>query len=762
MADIFEGLNPVQRQAVCHTEGPLLILAGAGSGKTRVLTHRIAHLIGEKGVSPHSILAVTFTNKAANEMRERVERLVGPGSQSVWVSTFHAFCARVLRRDIDKLGFSRGFTIFDGADQKSAVRRALRNLGLDDRALAPEALLSAISNAKSELVGPDQYSSQAGGAWEETVARVYPAYQEILRDNNALDFDDLLVETVRLFKECPEVLDHYRNRLKYILVDEYQDTNRAQYELVSLLAERHRNLCVCGDPDQSIYEWRGADIRNILDFERDYPDATVIKLEQNYRSTQIILEIANHVISRNMSRKEKNLWTVNVRGQKADYYEACDERDEAAYVADEIDRAVRQGRRPSDFVVLYRTNAQSRVFEEAFMRRGMAYKVVGGLKFYERKEIKDILAYLRLLLNPDDLVSLGRVVNVPKRGVGEATLGKYVDHARKTGTPLLGALQDVAAVSGVPAKTREAVAEFGALIEAISSEADRLPVTEITRRIIDHSGYVKALEDEHTVEATSRIENVKELLSVTREFDARDQGGRGLPGFLEEAALVTDVDLLDEREAGVTLMTLHAAKGLEFPVVFLVGMEEGLFPHSRTFFDEKQLEEERRLCYVGITRAKEVLHITSASQRLLYGELLANERSRFLEEIPEELLKDVGALIQRSGGRPSRLWPASDEPVRQRLGERGSSGAYSGVSAGEHRRFGRGIRPLGPSRRRPGGSGGKGRRYCLGDKVKVSAWGMGTIVKLEGEGDNLIVWIAFPDVGIKRLLASIAPIEPIA
>ncbi|MGE5586210.1 MAG: DNA helicase PcrA [Bacillota bacterium] len=648
--DILENLNPVQRQAACHTEGPLLILAGAGSGKTRVLTHRIAYLIGEKGVFPDNILAVTFTNKAANEMRDRVARLVGPWSRSVWVSTFHAFCARVLRRDSESLGISRSFTIFDEADQRSAMRRALREVGLDDSRFQPEAVLNAVSGAKNELIGPEEFERQASGFWQETVARIYHVYQKVLRDSNALDFDDLLVETVRLFREHPFVLEWYQKQLKYILVDEYQDTNRAQYELVNLLAAGHRNICVCGDPDQSIYQWRGADIRNILDFESDYPDATVIKLEQNYRSTQVILGIANQVIAQNRSRREKSLWTTNGRGREAIYYEAWDERDEAAFVASEIEQGVLKGRRPADFVVLYRTNAQSRVFEETLMGRGLPYKVVGGLKFYERKEIKDILAYLKLILNPDDRVSLSRVVNVPRRGVGEATLAKYVNYSRAAGVPLLLALDDPdGAVAGVSSKTRAALSEFATLVQGLAQVQDRLPVSEIAKRLIDGSGYLQALREERTVEAETRAENIREFLSVTREFDSRDSEHRGLAAFLEEVALATDVDLLDERQEGVTLMTLHAAKGLEFPVVFLAGMEEGLFPHSRTLDDEKQLEEERRLCYVGITRAREALYFTRAQQRLLYGEVVANEPSRFLGDVPEELCRNVTRRTTGSG-----------------------------------------------------------------------------------------------------------------
>jgi len=757
---ILEALNPAQRQAACHIEGPLLILAGAGSGKTRVLTHRIAYLIGEQGVFPDSILAVTFTNKAANEMRERVSRLVGPWSRSIWVSTFHAFCAKVLKRDIDKLGIPRSFTIFDEADQKSAMKRALRELGIDETRFQPEGVLAAVSTAKNELVGPDEYRKRARGFWEETVARVYPVYQRILRESSGLDFDDLLVETVRLFKEHPAVLERYQQQLRYILVDEYQDTNHAQYELVNMLAAQHRNICVCGDPDQSIYRWRGADIRNILEFERDYPDATVIKLEQNHRSTQVILDIANHVIAKNKARKEKNLWTTNGRGREAIYYEAWDERDEASFVASEIGQAVRKGRRPGDFVVLYRTNAQSRVFEDTFLGMGLPYKVVGGLKFYERKEIKDILAYLKLVLNPDDLLSLSRVVNVPKRGVGQATLEKYVAYAKKAGMPLAFAMGDPAAeVPGVASKAKAALSEFASLIRDLADVAARLPVYEITKRVIDGSGYLEALKEERTVEADTRAENVKELLSVTREFDARDSESRGLAGFLEEVTLATDVDLLDEEEEGVTLMTLHAAKGLEFPVVFLVGMEEGLFPHARTLESEEELEEERRLCYVGITRAKEALYFTRARERLLYGEIVINEPSRFLADVPEDLCRNVTR-------RPGSAWGLARRAV-SRPGPDLETEAGLGGNAG--------VRLSGSTPRHPGSTGSPpsdvrraarvdGSRAVLsyhpGDKVKHGEWGLGTVVNAEGEGRNAIVTVAFPGVGVKRLAVAYAPLEP--
>ena len=576
---------------------------------------------------------------------------------------------------------------------------------------------------------------------------------KILRKNNALDFDDLLVETVRLFREFPEVLTYYRKQFKHILVDEYQDTNRAQYELVNILAQENRNLCVCGDPDQSIYEWRGADIRNILDFEKDYPDATVIKLEQNYRSTQTILDIANNVISRNRSRKEKDLWTENAQGPQAICYQAYNGRDEASFVAGEIERAMigRDSLGYGDFVVLYRTNAQSRLFEEVLMSRGIPYKVVGGLKFYERKEIKDVLSYLRLLLNPDDMVSLSRVVNVPKRGVGEATLAKYVDYANENNIHLLTAFQDPTAVSGVPTKTKQALMGFGEFIESLGAKVHDRPVTELLRNLLELSGYVKALEEENTVESMSRADNVKELLSVTREYDARDAEGRGVAGFLEEAALIADVDLFDEDQEGVTLMTLHSAKGLEFPTVFLVGMEEGLLPHSRTLIDEDGLEEERRLCYVGITRAEKVLYFTFAAQRMLYGEIMTFAPSRFLEDVPIELLTAANRVADHTVVGHSTFGSGTGRSGMARPGRMGLASRPNTTTMG-----GMG----GPLLTRKSG-GGEGEFYQPGDKVRSPHWGIGTVISSEGEGEKLIIKVAFPNQGIKRLLASIAPIEKV-
>ncbi|HHY46111.1 MAG TPA: UvrD-helicase domain-containing protein [Firmicutes bacterium] len=683
-------MNPQQREAVCHVDGPLLILAGAGSGKTRVITYRIAYLIGELGVLPGRILAVTFTNKAAEEMRERATSLVGPAAGAVWISTFHSFCVRVLRRDAGRLGLKSDFSIFDRDDQVTAIRQALRDLSLNEKVYPPANLLAVISGAKNELVGPDQYDEAASGPWENTVARVYKQYQNILRANGALDFDDLLVETVRLFREHADVLRTYQDRFWYVMVDEYQDTNHAQYVLIRLLAARHRNLCVVGDEDQSIYGWRGADIRNILDFEKDYPDARIVKLEENYRSTRRILEAANNVISNNSQRKEKLLWTRNPQGDKVTCYYACNERDEARFVADEIlSMAHREHRAWNDFAVLYRMNSQSRVLEEELLHRGIPYQVIGGVRFYERKEIKDILAYLRVLLNPLDSISLRRIINVPRRGLGDLTVERLGRFARQHKLSLYEAMSRCDEIPEMAARTCKAVQEFIMMMDELRGEVDNLSLPDLISRVMDKTGYLNELEQEKTVEAESRIENIKELLSVAQEFVARHalpeneqssiledelplegkpsihgekegspstageseelpgsrpssgpSGKAQLSAFLEEVALVSDVDTLDNEQQGVTLMTLHSAKGLEFPVVFIVGMEEGVFPHSRSLDDYGRLEEERRLCYVGMTRAQERLYLSHARQRLMFGQYMDSVPSRFIREVPKSLLEE--------------------------------------------------------------------------------------------------------------------------
>ncbi|NPV54833.1 MAG: DNA helicase PcrA [Firmicutes bacterium] len=746
MRSLLDDLNPRQREAVCHTEGPLLILAGAGSGKTRVITYRIAYLIGEKDVFPGSILAVTFTNKAANEMRERVAGLVGPWARSVHISTFHSFCVRVLRCDIDRLGMTRDFTIFDASDQQAAVKQALHDLNINDKQFTPAGVLGTISNAKNELVRPADFAEAATGFYEKTVARIYGAYQSILQKNNALDFDDLLMETVELFRGFPEVLGGYQEKFKYIMVDEYQDTNRAQYVIVRLLAARHRNLCVVGDEDQSIYGWRGADIRNILDFEEDYPDARVIKLEENYRSTRAILEAANEVIKNNRERKDKALWTRNPGGELIRCFAAADQHEEARFVANEILRERSEmGRGYKDFVVLYRMNAQSRVFEDVFMSLGIPYKIVGGLRFYERKEIKDIIAYLRLILNPGDGVSLQRVINVPKRGIGDITIERLAAFARQEDIGMFEAMRRAGEIEAIPERTRTQVSRFAGMIEELVAKRDELSPTMLVNEVLERTGYLRELEAERTVEALARIENIKELLSVTREFEARQSasGGEGsLAAFLEEVALISDIDTLKEDEEGVTLMTLHSAKGLEFPVVFIAGMEEGLFPHARALMDDGELEEERRLCYVGITRAMEQLYLTRARKRMIYGESSDTLPSRFLAEIPVDLVVD---------------WPGSTgagEGAYAHVDSAGSASAAGSAGSADS------INPVDLNSPASSARSTDARRaFRSGDKVRHEKLGHGTVVSIEGEGEDAILTIAFPGLGVKKFMLGYAPIH---
>lgn len=730
--ELLGGLNEVQREAVCWTEGPLLILAGAGSGKTRVLTHRVAYLLATRKAPPWGVLAITFTNKAAREMQERIARLVGPQASEVWVSTFHSFCVRVLRRHIEKIGFTRSFTILDAADQTAAVKQVLEELNLDPKKFDPRRVAAAISALKNELVGPEEAAGKAGDFFEDVVARVYGAYQAKLRANNSLDFDDLLMKTVELWEAVPEALEEDQRRFVYLHVDEYQDTNRAQYVLIRKLAERRRNLCVVGDSDQAIYGWRGADVRNILDFESDYPDAKVIKMEQNYRSTRRILAAANAVIARNVMRKDKRLWSERPEGDPVGLYEAYDEQAEAYFVVDQIRRHVEGGGRYGDIAVLYRTNAQSRVLEEALIKSSIPYEVIGGLKFYERKEIKDILAYLRVLANPRDDFSTLRILNVPRRGIGEGTVAKAAAFAEEHGLSLYGALERVEEI-GLSPRLAAAVRQFVDVTAALRAMAPYLSVTELVDELLERTGYRAALLQEGTLEAQGRLENLEEFRSVTQEFDRRHEvaeEGR-LEAFLSEVALVNDVDLAEEGD-GVTLMTLHSAKGLEFPVVFIVGMEEGVFPHSRVLDDPDQLEEERRLCYVGITRAKDKLFVSRAQQRNLYGRLQSNPPSRFLEEIPEELLR----RMPPPGGRQALSDSFFDWPA-----ERGT---------------------FGPLRLPEGFGADPGERWAAGDRVLHRKWGEGRVVRLMGEGDDMELVVAFPPpVGERRLLVRFAPIRKI-
>ncbi len=728
---LLNGMNPQQAEAVKATDGPLLIMAGAGSGKTRVLTHRIAYLMVEKGVNPYNILAITFTNKAAREMKERITNILGGASDSIWISTFHSMCVRILRRDIDRIGINRNFTILDTTDQQSVIKSILKDRNIDPKKFDPRSILGSISSAKNELIPPEEFAKNAGSYYDQVVSDVYTEYQRRLRKNQALDFDDLIMTTIQLFQRVPEVLEFYQRKFQYIHVDEYQDTNRAQYMLVKLMASRFQNLCVVGDSDQSIYKWRGADIANILSFEKDYPRAKVILLEQNYRSTKRILQAANEVIQKNSNRKPKNLWTENHDGEKISYFRADTEQSEAQFVTGKIKEMVDSGKRKySDFAILYRTNAQSRVMEEVLLKSNIEYAIVGGIKFYDRKEIKDILAYLRLISNPDDDISLQRVINVPKRGVGATSLDKIARYAQEHDISMFTALEEADFI-GLSPKITKAVIEFKEMIKGYTGMQEYLSVTELVEEILDKSGYNDMLKAEKSIESQSRLENLDEFLSVTKEFEKSNED-KSLVAFLTDLALVADIDKLDEDDKpkdSVILMTLHAAKGLEFPVVFLMGMEEGVFPHSRSLMEEDEMEEERRLAYVGITRAEEELYISNAQMRTLFGQTKMNPVSRFINEIPADLLDNVvtekKSAISFQSSRPASR-PAPRKPV---------------------------------SRPAPA-SGGAAASWQVGDKAQHKKWGTGTVVSVKGSGDGVELDIAFPSpTGIKRLLAKFAPIE---
>ncbi len=733
---LLSGLNEQQQEAVKATDGPLLIMAGAGSGKTRVLTHRIAYLMVEKQVAPWNILAITFTNKAAREMKDRVQAILGGAAEDIWISTFHSMCVRILRRDIDRMGFNRNFSILDTTDQLSVIKNILKEKNIDPKKFDPRTILGTISSAKNELQTPEEYEKTAGGMYEQIVSDVYKLYQKKLRKNQALDFDDLIMTTIQLFQRVPEVLEFYQRKFQYIHVDEYQDTNRAQYMLVKLLASRFRNLCVVGDSDQSIYRWRGADIANILSFEKDYKNAKVILLEQNYRSTKRILQAANVVIQNNMNRKPKNLWTENDEGKKLLYYRADSESGEAQFVAGKIRELVDGGQRTyKDIAILYRTNAQSRVMEEVLLKSNINYQIVGGIKFYDRKEIKDILAYLRTIANPDDDISLTRIINVPKRGIGATSIDKIANYATAQDLSMFQALQEVEQI-GLSAKITNSLREFRDLINNWVQMQDYLSVTELVENVLEKTEYVEILKAEKTLESQSRIENIEEFLSVTQNFE-KTNDDKSLVAFLTDLALVADIDKLEEDENdknnAVVLMTLHSAKGLEFPVVFLMGMEEGVFPHSRSLMEEAEMEEERRLAYVGITRAEEELYLSNAQMRTLYGRTSMNPVSRFIAEIPEDLLEDLGQ--QR---RQQMRTPFS------------SSSSPSPAKQPERRVF---SRPVAQS------TGGDEIGWKVGDKAEHKKWGIGTVVSVKGEGESKELDIAFPSpTGIKRLLAKFAPI----
>lgn len=783
-------LNPKQREAAVTTQGPLLIMAGAGSGKTRVLTHRIGYLISKRIAAPWSILAITFTNKAAREMQERVSKLVGPSGKDIWVSTFHSMCVRILRKDIERIGFSSNFSILDSTDQLSVIRNIMKDNNIDVKKIEPKSVQAAISGAKNELIAPDKYEQTAGDYFQKIVANVYAQYQKRLKANNSVDFDDLIMLTIQLFKDVPEVLDFYQNKFRYIHVDEYQDTNRAQYMLCKMLASKHHNLCVVGDSDQSIYRWRGADITNILNFEKDYPESTTILLEQNYRSTSNILDAANSVIKNNLGRRAKNLWTDQQGGDLITVYQGDSEHEEGYFIAGEIRKNRQNGRRHDDHAILYRTNAQSRVIEEILIKSEIPYQIVGGIKFYDRKEIKDILAYLRLISNPDDDISLLRIINEPKRGLGDTTMAKVQAEAQQRGISIFRLLNEGDGLLGdglyhldIQTRAKVALGEFRDMMRNLTSMVEYLSVTELTEKMLELTDYRAEFIRENSLESKSRLENIEEFLSVTQEFEKRNED-KSLVAFLTDLALIADIDSMndDEEEGGdaVILMTMHSAKGLEFPIVFIIGMEEGVFPGNRAFLDNEEMEEERRLAYVGITRAEKKLYLTCARSRLLYGRTNSNAPSRFLEEIPNQLKEVSGPAGGRSsgsyGGYSSRLGGGGSTGGGG-FGSRGSSfggggSAASSSSAGFGARpgFGApagagGARPAAvtsstPAAAKPTGAGLGG--VVAGDKVQHAKWGIGTVVAVKGTGNDMELQIAFPaPVGVKRLLAAFAPVTKV-
>jgi DNA helicase-2/ATP-dependent DNA helicase PcrA len=733
---LLEKLNPAQREAVTCTEGPLLIFAGAGSGKTRVLTHRVAYLIAARGVAPRSILAVTFTNKAAQEMRERILSLIGQSKTSLWIGTFHATCARILRESGEMIGLGRDFLVYDDGDQLTLIRECMAQLYLDDKRFAPRAILSQISRAKEKLITPENYAQHYRGFFEDICGRVYELYTEKLRSNRALDFDDLLAMTVRLFEQRPDALERYQTRFQYILVDEYQDVNFVQYRFLKLLAQKHRNLCVVGDDDQSIYMFRGADVSLMLQFERDYPEARVIKLEQNYRSTQTILDAAHEVVSRNPTRKEKRLWTENDSGRPLQRAELANEQEEAVYVLRKIQEEVLAGRRRfRDFAILYRTNAQSRIFEEVFVNFRTPYKIVGGVRFYERKEVKDLIAYLRVILNPLDSVSLKRIINTPARGIGAQTLKTLEDQAQQANRTLWDMVMEAHLIPNLSSRAKSQLSAFASLILELRNLREKETITRLMEATLEKTGYLRELEADNSIESQSRAENIRELLTVTTRFDLDEEiEDRSLPSFLEQVSLVSDLDSLDASADAVTMMTLHSAKGLEFPVVFLVGMEEGVFPHMRSLNSDRELEEERRLCYVGITRAREQLYLTSAYRRTLFGSGSNNAPSRFLREIPEHLFHraSVSSFIPEDERAAS---------VRPRASTRwNETPAEAKVIA-----------------RKPVSKGG----FKVGDKVRHETFGIGVVLNVQEVNDDLQLSVAFPNSGVKKLLQSFAKLTKV-
>lgn len=761
MNPLLNGMNDRQAQAVQTTEGPLLIMAGAGSGKTRVLTHRIAYLIDEKFVNPWNILAITFTNKAAREMKERALAL-NPATKDTLIATFHSMCVRILRREADHIGYNRNFTIVDPGEQRTLMKRILKQLNIDPKKWNERSILGTISNAKNDLLDEKGYEAQAADMYSQIVARCYKAYQEELRRSEALDFDDLIMMTLRLFDANPDVLAYYQQRYQYIHVDEYQDTNHAQYQLIKLLASRFKNICVVGDADQSIYGWRGADMQNILDFEKDYPDAKVVLLEENYRSTKKILQAANDVINNNRNRRPKKLWTQNADGEQLVYYRANDERDEAVFVASTISNMSQElGKNFKDFAVLYRTNAQSRTIEEALLKSNIPYTMVGGTKFYSRKEIRDLIAYLTIVANPADNISFERIVNEPKRGVGPGTLDKLRQFAYESDQSLLEAASNLL-MSPLKGKAAQAIMDLANSLGQLRQDLDQMSITDLAEALLEKTGYLDSLRLQNTLESQARIENIEEFLSVTKNFDESsasqeedETGVDRLGRFLNDLALIADTDDSQAEAAEVTLMTLHAAKGLEFPVVFLIGMEEGVFPLSRASEDPDELEEERRLAYVGITRAEEVLFMTNTNTRTLFGKSSYNRPTRFLKEISEELLSYKGLA----------------RPAQSSFGVRFSTETHTqfgqGMSLSEalqarkaQAQVRQSAQPM-QAHTIPSASTSSVEEvtWQIGDTAHHKKWGDGTVLEVSGSGKTMELKIKFPEVGLKKLLASVAPIE---
>ena len=762
-AKLLEGMNERQKEAVQHTQGPLLIMAGAGSGKTRVLTHRMAYILAEEEVHPWNILAITFTNKAAREMKERVSQLVGSQAEEMWVSTFHSMCVRILRRDIELLGFQRSFTICDPSEQQTAMKRILKKLDIDNEKYDYRMILNRISQAKNDLEDVEEFNKKYTGYVEQIIGKCYREYQKELAKSMTLDFDDLIMLTVQLFQKHPKTLQYYQQKFQYIHVDEYQDTNHAQYRLVTMLAKKFKNICVVGDADQSIYGWRGADMSNILEFEKDYQQAKVVLLEQNYRSTKTILQAANHVIENNVNRKVKKLWTENEEGQPITYYRAQSEQDEGYYVLSQIQSLLRDGYHYDDFAILYRTNAQSRVMEENLLKSNIPFRLVGGQRFYDRLEIKDLLAYLRLIVNPQDDLSFRRIVNSPKRGIGATSLAKLSDFAEVYQLSLLEASEQIS-VSPLSGKAAKALEKFATTIEELRKMQEFLSISEFVEQVIEKTGYLASLEKQHTMEADARIENIQEFISVAKQFEQErleeESEDSPLLQFLTDLSLVSDADSDEGDGRVVTLMTLHAAKGLEFPVVFMIGLEEGIFPSFRSIMEHDDVEEERRLAYVGITRAEQKLFLTNAYSRVLYGRTQTNRPSRFILEIGEELFdsnqqKSYGSTSRESASFVSKT--SSSGSLFDKYRSKSQVTAYQSKAVQPSSIQPSVIRQV----QKQTVAANDGAVWKVGDKVMHKKWNVGTVVKVTGEGTNQEIDVAFAGMGIKRLLASFAPIERI-